>query len=122
MGHPHARWAAQVDRVQPFDRQGAVRSADPARRAKRQVRKSRRRRASCENGISLLDTVLAKTNSYVNKYLLEMLGAPKYVGETKTWLEKLADDLDEILGPVLNPLRWAADKIKEYLADYVKDK
>ena len=42
---PHHRRTTQTQQVQPADRPGAVRSADPARRAERQVRQSRRQRA-----------------------------------------------------------------------------
>jgi hypothetical protein len=78
-------------------------------------------RATCENGIGALDTIDYTTADYVNHFLFEMLGAPAIVGEAREELNALADEIDEWIGPLLNPLRWAADEIKEVVATLLKE-
>lgn len=78
-------------------------------------------RAACEGKIGALDTINYKTADFVNDYLFEMLGAPQYVGEARGWLNELADEIDDWIGPALNPLRWVADKVKEVIATLLKD-
>ena len=77
-------------------------------------------RANCESNIGALDTIDYKTADFVNDYLFEMLGAPQFVGEARGWLDALADTIDDWIGPALNPLRWAASKVKEVIATLLK--
>lgn len=77
-------------------------------------------RAGCESKIGALDTIDYKTADFVNDYLFEMLGAPEVVGKARGWLNSLADEIDDWIGPALNPLRWAASKVKEVIATLLK--
>ena len=77
-------------------------------------------RADCESKIGALDTIDYKTADFVNDYLFEMLGAPQFVGEARKALNSLADEIDDWIGPTLNPLRWAANEIKEVIATLLK--
>ena len=77
-------------------------------------------RADCESKIGTLDTIDYKTADFVNDHLFEMLGAPQAVGEARGWLNSLADEIDDWIGPALNPLRWAANKVKEVVATLLK--
>jgi len=78
-------------------------------------------RAECESNIGALDTIDYKTADFVNDYLFEMLGAPQFVGEARKALNSLADEIDDWIGPALNPLRWAANKVKEVIATLLKN-
>lgn len=77
-------------------------------------------RANCESKIGALDTIDYKTTDFVNNYLFEMLGAPEFVGEARGWLNSLADTIDDWIGPALNPLRWAADKVRDVIHTLLK--
>jgi hypothetical protein len=77
-------------------------------------------RAECESKIGALDTIDYKTTDFVNDYLFEMLGAPQVVGEAREALNELADTIDDWIGPALNPLRWAADKVRDVIHTLLK--
>ena len=79
---------------------------------------SRARRA--KSGIGALDTINYKTADYVNHFLFEMLGAPEIAGKAREELNALADEIDDWIGPLLNPLRWAADEVKDVIATLLK--
>jgi hypothetical protein len=78
-------------------------------------------RANCENAIGALDTIGFETDDYINGHMLSMLGLPDAVGPIREALDALADLLDEIVGPALNPFRLAIDEIKDAIKDLIKD-
>ncbi len=78
-------------------------------------------RANCESAIGALDTVSFETEDYINHHMLSMLGLPDAVGAINEALGALADLLDEIVGPALNPFRATIDAIKEQIKDLIKD-
>jgi hypothetical protein len=78
-------------------------------------------RETCENGIGALDTIDYKTADYVNHFLFEMLGAPEIAGKAREELNALADEIDDWIGPLLNPLRWVADEVKDVIATLLKE-
>ncbi len=78
-------------------------------------------RRVCEAGVGVIDTVLYASDDFINDHLLSMLGAPDVVGDLRAFLADVADLLDSILGPALNPLRALSNEIHEFASDLVKD-
>jgi hypothetical protein len=78
-------------------------------------------RRVCEAGVGVIDTVLYASDDFINDHLLSMLGAPDFVGDLRAILADVADLLDSILGPALNPLRALSNEIHEFASDLVKD-
>jgi hypothetical protein len=78
-------------------------------------------RRVCENGVGVVDTVLWASDDFINDHLLSMLGAPDVIGDLRELLAEVADLLDDILGPALNPLRALSNEINEFATDLLKD-
>jgi len=78
-------------------------------------------RANCESAVGAFDTVLFETDDYINGHMLSMLGLPDAVGPIREALDALADLLDEMVGPALNPFRLAIDEVKEAIGNLIKD-
>jgi hypothetical protein len=78
-------------------------------------------RRVCENGVGVIDTVLYASDDFINDHLLSMLGAPDVIGDLRELLGEIADLLDDILGPALNPLRQIGNAINEFATDLIKD-
>lgn len=78
-------------------------------------------RRVCEAGIGVIDTVLYASDDFINDHLLSMLGAPDAIGDLRALLADVADLLDDILGPALNPLRALTNEVEEFASDLVKD-
>lgn len=106
---PGTRRAAQNDECSSYgaDQLGVDPDIDP--------------RAVCENGIGMVDTVLWASDDFINDHLLSMLGAPDAIGDLREILEVIADELDSILGPTLNPLRTLNNAIEDKAKEIVKD-
>ena len=69
----------------------------------------------------MIDTVLYASDDFINDHLLSMLGAPDVIGDLRELLDEIADLLDDILGPALNPLRQIGNVINKFATDLVKD-
>jgi len=78
-------------------------------------------RRVCENGVGVVDTVMWASDDFINDHLLSMLGAPDAIGDLRELLGEIADLLDDILGPALNPLRAIGNEINEFASDLIKD-
>ena len=78
-------------------------------------------RANCEDGIGFVDTLMHESDDFINDHLLSMLGAPDFVGGLRAFLEDVSDAIDDIVGPLLNPVRETLAQIKEFVADLLKD-
>ena len=68
-------------------------------------------------------------DSFVNQFFIPMLGMPRAIGDLRDGLhefreelnDKFMQPLDELLGPLPNPLRGVVDFVKDKIFDYVKD-
>lgn len=78
-------------------------------------------RANCEDGIGFIDTLMHESDDFINNHLLSMLGAPDFVGDLRAFLEDVSDLIDDIVGPLLNPVRETLAQIKDFAADLLKD-
>ena len=78
-------------------------------------------RSKCEDGIGAVDVVFHEADPFINDHLLSMLGLPDVVGDARALLQEIADKLDAILGPALNPIRMPLNALKEEAKRIVKD-
>ena len=78
-------------------------------------------RRTCEAGVGVVDTVLWSSEDFINDHLLSMLGAPDAIGDLRALLADIADTIDDILGPALNPLRAVSNEVKNFAKGLVKD-
>ena len=78
-------------------------------------------RRTCEAGVGVVDTVLWSSEDFINDHLLSMLGAPDAIGDLRALLADIADTIDDILGPALNPLRTLSNEVKNFAKGLVKD-
>jgi hypothetical protein len=83
-------------------------------------------RGECEQRVGAVDTLVYKTRSFVDDHLLSMLGVPDWVVYVKkisgAAFDALADVVDKIVGPALNPLRELEATIKSAITGFVKTK
>jgi hypothetical protein len=81
-------------------------------------------RATCEDGVGMLDVVLDASDPFINDHLLSMLGAPDFVGglrEILQTVQEVVDDIIDALGAPLNPVREALLGIKAFIEDLLLD-
>lgn len=78
-------------------------------------------RRVCEAGVGMIDTVLWASDDFINDHLLSMLGAPDVIGDLREILADIADTIDDILGPALNPLRMLSNEINNFAKGLIKD-
>jgi hypothetical protein len=83
-------------------------------------RRDKETRHACEKEVGLFATIEYQTRTYVDTYLLAMLGYAD-VAKTKSWYQELLDDIDDAIGETLNPLHWLANQIEEKLAEFVNN-
>ena len=77
-------------------------------------------RADCEDGIGTSDVILDESNAFVNEHLLAMLGAPEQVGEVRRIRQQFQARFDEVIGPLVAPLRLVVNPLIETI-DKVRD-
>ena len=77
-------------------------------------------RIKCERDVGLLDVVMHKSDPFINRHLLSMLGAPDLVGGVRDKLKQVADLLDAFIEPAANPLRLKLVELEEYAKRLIK--
>lgn len=71
-------------------------------------------RSKCEEGITVIDTVMYKLDPYITNHLLSMLGLPDVTGAALEALNTISELLDDVIGPAGNPLRMAKQELREF--------
>ncbi|MBI1398269.1 MAG: LEPR-XLL domain-containing protein, partial [Betaproteobacteria bacterium] len=91
-------------------------------------------RINAENGVGAFDAVFDELDdpnndgftddSFINNYLLPMVGVPKQLAQVRTALQTLATRIDEALEPLnalVNPIRSAIAEMEDAVKDFMKD-
>lgn len=81
-------------------------------------------RATVEDSVTTVDTVLAEAEPFIDNHLVSMLGAPDLVGDFLQFSNQLGDQIDTLVGQLglpFNPLREVRDRVKDAAKDFIKD-